>query len=377
MGIFYTKLMESAVEEVIQTPDDIGVDLDAIEKNIVGDDGCEAHREEIDDAMEGVVGDPLEEAATIMYESEYNFNQLMKCIGMAELNEMAAGRDFVLEAGSENSESFWQKTKQVFVKMFESITRVFREAVAKITTALTGDGEFCRKHREEIRNGFENHDWTITAYDLDKLNYDYKPSESKLGDGVQAALANTRGWSKEHDSAISSKTMIKNVAGVDASDVNEMRSKLESDIFVKKEYKKGEGEKLLEAVNYIMNSKSDVKLLRDKYDAIKTSYKQLFKDLEALKKNASKDRKDANADTAEEGSRQNAVVMAYISAHRYEKNLQHVVFTMALKAHRARRNQARAMAVKWYNAGKKKAADKKGNKTEVQHNGALFNVTII
>lgn len=375
MGFYYNKLVESAVDDVIQTPDDIGVDLDAIEKNIVGDDGCEAHREEIDDAMEGVVGDPLEEAATIMYESEYNFNQLMKCIGMAELSEMAAGRDFVLEAGSENSKTFWEKTKEMFKKMFENITRVFRDAISKITTAFAGDGEFVRKHRVEIENGFNNSVWMMDAYDIDALNYDYKPVESKLGAGVQAALANTSNWNKDNDTYLSNRTMIKNVSGIDAEDVAEMRSKLEESIFIKKQYKRGDGEKLLRTVCYIMNSKADTDLLRKKYDEIKASYKALFKELEELKAEASKERKDKDERVHNEGVRANTVVMAYIAAHKYEKNLQNTVFTMAMKAHKTRRNQARSMAVKWYNAGKKEQKGQK--KPEVQHNSAMFSVNII
>jgi hypothetical protein len=171
--------------------------------------------------------------------------------------------------------------------------------------------------------------------------------------------------------------MIRNVAGVEADDVAGMRDKLEASIFVEKEYKKGANDNLLSTVNYIMQSKSDADLLKEKYNKIKQSYKDLFKDLEELKKQTSKDRKDANDDTAEEGSRANAVIMAYISAHRYEKNLQHTVFTMALKAHRARRNQARSMAVKWYHAGKKQDDKKTEKKTSVHHNSTVFNIDII
>jgi hypothetical protein len=76
MGMYFERLLESGV---IQTADDTGVDLDAIEQAV------EEERGDLNDEAEsGVLGDPdpVEEAAMIMYESTYNYNQLMKRIGM-------------------------------------------------------------------------------------------------------------------------------------------------------------------------------------------------------------------------------------------------------------------------------------------------------
>ena len=96
---FYSVNMTTIKESTaVQTPEDIGVDLDQVEKDIAGPDGIEAHRDEVEAAEEGLIGDPLEEAYFIMYESEYNYNQIMRCIGLNEISQAQLGRDLVLEA---------------------------------------------------------------------------------------------------------------------------------------------------------------------------------------------------------------------------------------------------------------------------------------
>lgn len=373
MGMFYNKLMESAVEEVIQTPDDIGVDLDAIEKNIVGDDGCEAHREEIDDAMEGVVGDPLEEAATIMYESEYNFNQLLKCIGMAELNEMAAGRDFVLEAGSENDKSFWEKTKALFVKMFEAVTKAFKNVLAKISAAMPSDKKFVTKNAEAIRNGAANSEWEFKGcYEFNALMMKYQDKGTDLGAKFDAAMKNPAEWNKDSDSNIAHATLIKNVLPehIKAQDAGELSAVLKKEFFVERTFSsanKDHADYLPGRVINILQKEDDIKSIRDAYAEIKKGYTVLFKHLKEMQGKVDK--------KAENAAASNNICIAYVAAYKYEKNVQNTYFTAVLKAHMTARAQARRMAMAWYRAGSKKAG--KEEKPAAKNESSLFNIDII
>ena len=96
-------------EDVINTPEEIGVELTEIEKAICGPDGIEAHRDDVEAAKAGVVGEPLEEAFNMIYEAEYNYNQIMRCIGINELKSYNEGKEFVFteadKAGFFESES--------------------------------------------------------------------------------------------------------------------------------------------------------------------------------------------------------------------------------------------------------------------------------
>lgn len=380
MGIFYNKLMaeSAAVEDAIQTPDDIGVDLDAVEKAIVGDDGCEAHRDEIDDAMEGVVGEPMEEAATIMYESEYNFNQIMKCIGMAELSEVAAGRDFVLEAGSENSNSFWEKIRAGFVKMFESITKAYDYAVRQLETRFGQDKAFVQKFHADIKDGFENGEWTFKGYDLDVLNAKYEPVNCKLEDGFNAAVADALNWNRDNDANLDHAKVIKDVSKRDCADVGELKDKLTKELFVSKEYtNKNSDDAVLNTAVGIMNSNGDTQLLRNAYRDIKAQYKQLFTLLKDYQASVNKEAKAEKDETVSQYySKCTSICTAYVTIHKYEKNVQHLIFSSVLSAHKARRNQARAMTRIWYRASKNGKSEEKPKAKEVSES-ALFNVTII
>ena len=90
---------EAAVKDTIQTPDDIGVDLDQIEKNIAGADGIEAHKEEIENAELGLIDDAelAESAAMIMYESQYNLNQIF---GASACAFSASNTFFIIDNGN-------------------------------------------------------------------------------------------------------------------------------------------------------------------------------------------------------------------------------------------------------------------------------------
>ena len=387
MGIYYKKLMESAavekaVEDAIQTPDDVGVDLDAIEDAIVGKDGNEAHREEIDAAEEGVVGDPLEECAVIMYESEYNFNQLMKCIGIAELNEFAAGKDFILEGA--NLSAFFDKARELFTNMFKRFTELFSKAVAKISDKMNVDKNLVRKHEKEMREGFGKDSWKFeNAYEFDKLNVSYEPRTSELMNlwdkAIDDVKDNSEGLQADRGH-LSHVECVKRVSGKTVSDegkaAGEMVAQLKADAFVKTNFASGAEASLLNTVVDILKSDSDVKALRASYKAIKDDYSRIMK---WLKECQNMFKGDANEEHIK------STCLAYTKALQYEKNLQHSYFSVCLNAHTTRRSQARRMAMTWVRMGGGEAKEGKPAEPEkpkalgdgTKHENAFLNFAII
>ena len=104
-----------------------------------------------------MIGEPVEEFAEIVYESEYNFNQIMQAIGVAELNEAAMGRDMIYEAMT--IKSFFEEVKKFIVTNFEKLTKAFKELLAKLDFASKIDKKFVAKHENAIKEGF-NADWS-------------------------------------------------------------------------------------------------------------------------------------------------------------------------------------------------------------------------
>lgn len=176
---FYNVKMKSVAESAVQDPDDIGVDLDQVEKDIAGPDGIEAHRDEVEAAEEGMIGDPLEEAYDIMYEAEYNYNQIMKCVGVHEISEASMGREMILEAA--DIKGFFVKVKEFLTGMFRRITEVVKKILGKLDTLIRGDKRFVTSNKDAIEKGA-----ALLADDSESKwkfeGYEYKSIENRFAD---------------------------------------------------------------------------------------------------------------------------------------------------------------------------------------------------
>ena len=185
--MIYSRLMtESAVDGAIQTPDDIGVDLDQVEKDIAGENGIAAHQDEVEDAQEGMIGDPIEEFAMIMYESEYNYNQIMESIGMAELREASMGRELIYE--SVDIKGFFEKVKKWLVSMFEKLTQAVRKLLAKLDFQAKADKKFVTQNAVRIRAGEKMADWAAEGYVFADLKFSGKSASNEIKKEVRETL---------------------------------------------------------------------------------------------------------------------------------------------------------------------------------------------
>ena len=138
-------------ESAVQDPTNVGNDLEQIENDVF----------ESRDELTDVSTDSVEEAFNIMYESEYNFNQIMRAIGMAELNEAANGREFFLEGA--NAKAFFEKIKNGLKKMFESITKAVKKVLHKLDFALKSDKKFISENKSKIEKAAKGK-WSYQGY---------------------------------------------------------------------------------------------------------------------------------------------------------------------------------------------------------------------
>ena len=378
MGIYFNMLRESA----IQDPDDIGIDLDAVEDNIAGDNGIAAHEEEIEDAVAGVIEDPIEEATMIMYESEYNFNQIMRVIGITELNEACSGRDFFLEGS--DAKGFFESVKANIVKMFEKITKVFHDVIRKIQHACDMHKKYYEKNKSNIEKGY-NGKWAVDkAYDMEMLSID----DGKRGAGffnkkckerpqlMDQAEKEISRVKTSNDTKYTNNDMwarpdmiITGVVGQHLNDVKALKAFLQEETFKKRAYgnDKNNGN-LKEIVIDALKSRDDIDKLSDAYSALKKQYKEYLGEIARYSKsvNAPDDRKFGNRVAVTQ------VTMSYMKAIQFERGIYNIIFSNSMKALKIRRNQAFLLAHAWVKAAKNKKSD-----SSAKNESVFYDIDII
>lgn len=349
MGIYSAKFaLESAVspEDVIQSGSEVGNDLEEIEKAVAGPDGLEASREEIENAEEGLIGDPVSEAFELIYESEYNYNQIMHTIGIHELKAASAGRDFILEAA--DKEGFFSRIKQWLKDMFAKVVKVFQKAITAIGLAASKDKTFVQKNKEAILAG-ANTDWTAKGYIYpDNIKYDvtaYRWDEDAKKKLYDLKTTNSGDVTLDDTEAAKAQILTNAVNGAkEISDVSTMllkklRGGEEKPIELNKSKISGQ-----DVIN-ILSSEHEKKAIKDVYDKIKKSYEESLKVVTNLEKELDK---NDYIDTAPAF----AVCAHYTNIIKFEKQVQTVVSDTLVKAANAKRNQARKLAVSFAAVGK-------------------------
>lgn len=371
-------------EAAIQDPNDIGVDLDQVEKDIAGPDGIEAHRDEIESAEEGMIGDPVEEAFNIMYESEYNYNQIMRCIGIHELNEAAYGRDFIFEAA--DIKGFFTKVKEFFVSMFKKITDVTKTVLSKLDFQVKADKKFVTKYKKEIDGGSKLEGWELEGYLFNKTI------------GLNTSAFETAGNTMFNNAKNQLDTITEDEDGKSASEVYARYAEIYSDFnfvslvnqifrdkgfkiekeneFSKKyiEFLRGDKvtlnkdniSKIGDSVTGVLNSDRETKAIREDYKKIKSNFNETIKKIQELENKIKPNDKHSALKIR--------MCDLAISGNKTCKNILHIAYTANMKVARAKRAQYRALAHKFVSIYNKKNGEKKA---EPQHNSAMFSFDIV
>lgn len=366
MGIYSAKFaLESAVspEDVIQGGGEIGNDLEEIEKAIAGPDGLEANREEIENAEEGLIGDPVSEAFEAIYESEYNYNQIMHTIGINELKAASSGCELVLEAA--DRDGFFNKIKEWIKRAFAKVVEVFQKVLTAINAAVTKDKTFVQKHKDAILAG-ANSDWSAKGYiypetiEFNKGTFEAKrwdiEAKDKLND---LKINNAEGLTLDDVEMKKSQILTNAVSGAkELSDVKPMilkqlRGDAEEPTTLNKSNISGN------SIVKILSGDSEAKAIKKVYNEIKNSYKVALQEVDALQKELKKE--DYVSLSAAF-----AVCAHYTNIIKFEKQVQTNAYEAYIHAATAKRNQARKLAVTFAAAGKsstKKATNESAAET--------------
>lgn len=385
MGIYFNLLRESAVQD----PDDVGVDLNAVEEEIAGDNGIAAHAEEIEDAVAGVVEDPLEEATRIMYESEYNFNQIMRVIGITELNEAYSGRDFFLEG--ENAKGFFASIKETIVNMFKQITKVFTDIIDKIKAACDMHKKYYDRNKKEMEKGYNNGKWSANIYDMMLLGgTKAKYGASFFQEAIEEEPPLITSAKKDIERLKTSNTtekydpewcrpevIIEMITDHDLRDVKGLREYLKNETFKKKTYssEKDNGD-LWTSVISALNSREDMDKLRKAHGELKKQYNKYLKEIAFYEKEVDSpdDRRFKNRTVV------GGTIIKYMKAIQFERGIYNIIFSNSMKAARLRRNQAFYLATQWVKAAKSAKDKDDGNKStnsEPKNESVFYGIDII
>ena len=374
MGIYSTMFMETDLTSV-QDPENPGVDLDQIEKDIAGPQGIEAHAEEIEDAVEGVVGDPLEEMTMIVYESEYNFNQIMRCIGLNEVAAASKGREFIFEAA--DKQGFFQKVKEAFIAAFKKVTELFKKVLGNIATAVRGDQKFVKMHKQDILAGaqvltsrekdgkpfkFHIYENLMKTFEYTEVSHDMygancRDDLAKLhSDSTNMASFNAEKYNGDAKKA-AIKQLIGKYASADGCEASEdfkgYAEKLTKAIYGEKSKEGVRPIDIANSVCSIMEKDSEMKAIKEAYNRIKKSYSDAIAQVNEMEK----------AEKKVEGAKNSMMICSYyVDLLKTAMNLNKTRYGVYVKALKTRRNQCRSMA-----AAMNAAAPSKSGKPEPQN----------
>ena len=365
---FYNVNLKPVVESAVQDPDNTGVDLDQVEKDIAGPDGIEAHRDEVEAAEEGLIGDPLEEAYNIMYEAEYNYNQIMRCIGMQEISEAAMGRELVLEAA--DIKGFFAKVKEFFVTMFKRITETVKTVLAKLDFQAKADKKFVTENRKKIEFGASKGKWEFEGYTFEELGIS-KMIDNGNTEAAKAAFDQLDKLAAAPDSETASEIVakmldksgnesdlelaIKGITGFDCDNLSDLAKKLIEKLRGEKK-KITDGDMGKEVCDILAGDRETAKI-REQYKNVKASFAHDMKVISEMEAKVAKDEKYATLKLR--------VCSDAVKTIKAEKNVMNTVYGVHMKLARAKRAQARAMAHFFLNTYEKTV-----KKPEVQHNSA-------
>lgn len=349
MGIYNNKyfLMEADELDSVQDPDNPGVDLDQVEKDIAGDDGIEAHSEEIEDAEEGVIEEPLEEMYNILYEAECNYNTLLKVIGINELNHAMHGRDYLMEAG--DIRGFFEKVKEAIVKMFTKLTEMVTNTIRKVKHAVINDKKFYNKNRQKIISGLKKLKTNSKAvkkmevYDFG--DYKYNPSNSfDLYAAFTSAMKSPYNESEFSSSAgeKAKNAYLKSLCQEDVSSIEDMRDKLTKKLLG------NNGEKVNVSktgyddpskISKILTGDWESERIVDTYKKIKQEQKKIINDLKKAQKSV--DIQNGNEESMKHAGE---IAKYYCDIAMFHQKASYAHYAVYLNIAKKQRNQARAIA---------------------------------
>lgn len=168
MGIYTNMLRESEEfmgntgfdSDLVVGPDDeYTQSLADIEKATVDEINAEYAEESEQKELDGqdLESNPMEEAAIAIYESERNWNMILKAMGQHELQEATRGREVVMEAV--DVKGWLGKIKQFFVDLWKKVSDTVSKWAGEVKGAINKQkSKVDEKFYNRVREGFAKYD---------------------------------------------------------------------------------------------------------------------------------------------------------------------------------------------------------------------------
>lgn len=381
MAIYSRKYMlESAPEEDITAADTI----DAIEAE-VSDEVLGIEPKDIDNVEveipedkasdpDVVVSDPIEECYAIMFEQEYNYNQIMQTIGMYELNEAAHGRSVLYEAV--DVMAFFKRIKDFFVNAAKAVAEGMMKAIAKAKSWVKDLRAFATKeHEKYLKAGWEKmSDVQVYNFNKSKLSCDKSKMDeiAKANIDLKSDKADKNDLSS--DKLNDAKKEIASKYGVDVK--NEELDKFDypkyfkEDIFGKKVALKDSSFTADEVFKELSNS-SQIKTIIEAYRESQKTYRSALSDINKQEKEYEKFIKTGNGVDGNVGM---AAVKYNVDRMRYAEKIEKAHFFAVVKGCLAYDNQIKLLSAGAVRRGiaADAAANKKEKKADVSHESTAF-----
>lgn len=339
--------------------------------SVVDDLNTTNAEESAEDALDGqdLESNPVEEAYMCMYESEVNFNNIMKAIAVKELNEAGRGREMVME--SVDIKGFFTKVKDMFVLMYKKITAIVKNWLDNAAAKFKTNKQFIAKYKGKLEDGKK------AFFAADKKDFKGFKFESKLFDGAFKSLGAA---ADKEISAVKSVTSTINAAiNKDHSDELNMTrtisslnlncssimnpdmlrgnyisaghdevSESEFSKALKEAYFGGTEKEVLSSTDAAMNSAEITKILEGSsklmsdakapYKKTKDAFNTIISSLDSIEK------KLKTLDSSATVQAMLTTVTKFASNAKSARNSGHVAYTVYLSAMRARVSQSRKVA---------------------------------
>lgn len=310
------------------------------------------------DTVEESMYDSFDEAAIMaVVESEQNYNNFMKAVGIAELNHLEEnGTELVYTEGTVSG--FFAKAKEFFKRVIAKVASVLKAFFAKIDSFAKSDKDFLNKYRKDLTK-LNLKDMTVNGYTftLDE------PSLTKAG--ADSAVKSALGVADPASVSSASEAVCDGVIGKDEDDaIEDMletyrgsvigKGKLEAGEYAKELYehfRKGESAKEeidvdVVACMQVLATSADVKKKAEKtFRDQEKLINDFIKELEKAEKNLVNAKETTAEAQTTQGKRVRAVNVV-IKAYKAITGVNTTVFGAYLQALKDESRQAKAICVK-------------------------------
>lgn len=384
MGIYTNMLRESEEfmgntgfdSDLVVGPDDeYTQSLADIEKATVEEINDEYAEESEQKELDGqdLDSNPMEEAAIAIYESERNWNMILKAMGQHELHESARGHEVIMEAV--DVKGWFAKIKQFFVDLWRKVSDAVSKWAGEVKGAINKqkskiDEKFYNRVREGFTRysgkGFKGIEFDITEDlvnedGMNKLIEENKKRLTIISNTANAAAINGTSYAAAADDASTTFS-----ADTEKDEYIEAMKDDFKDSMKKRVLNDGKGNvKDCAKPDYVINVLKnglvkDLAKVMSLYGKVRKSYSDIIKVLNKIEKQITKENKGLDQKIPS--------INKQITSQKQLKQIEFKAMTITMRKITARYRQCRKIANVYAAASLKK--DKSEEKTPEAQNAS-------